>query len=113
MRIRNVLKSLIILTIIGFVSEFYASAQATSDYPVRPIQLLVGSAPGGSEDVRARAVAPKLGEVLGQPVVVVQKLGAANAVALGIAAKSKLHLRFYVGFAPFNAIHAEVRIQLY
>lgn len=84
----NVSKGLIVLLPVLFLFQFTSRAQASSDYPNKPIQLLVGYAAGGSEDARARALAPKLGEVLGQPVVVVNKPGAGGVVAITLLAKS-------------------------
>src|SRR5262245_18781386 len=51
-------------------------AAAQSDFPNRPITMLVGFAPGGAADVTARVVAKKLAENLGQPVTVENKGGA-------------------------------------
>jgi hypothetical protein len=45
-------------------------AGAQSDFPSRPISLLVPFAPGGIADLTARAVAEHMGKSLGQPVVV-------------------------------------------
>lgn len=51
-------------------------------YPVRPITLLVGGAPGSGPDVMVRPVAERLSAALGQPVVVVNKAGAAGSLAI-------------------------------
>jgi len=50
-------------------------------WPERPIKLFIGYAPGGSTDVVARLLAPKLGEKLGQPVIIENKPGAAGDFA--------------------------------
>jgi tripartite-type tricarboxylate transporter receptor subunit TctC len=60
------------------LSAFDAPAQG---YPTRPIRMLVGFAAGGSTDVTARAVAQKLSETLGQPMVVENRAGASGAIA--------------------------------
>jgi tripartite-type tricarboxylate transporter receptor subunit TctC len=56
-----------------------ALAQA-GDYPNRPINLVVPFAPGGGTDVVGRFIAQSLGEVLGQPVVVLNRAGAAGVL---------------------------------
>jgi tripartite-type tricarboxylate transporter receptor subunit TctC len=59
------------------------SAHAQSQYPTRPIRLLVPFAPGGGVDVVARVVGKQVSEKLGQPVLVESKPGGGGAVAVG------------------------------
>ena len=54
---------------------------ALAAWPERPIKVYIGYAPGGSTDVVARLLAPKLGEKLGQPIVIENKPGAAGDLA--------------------------------
>ena len=63
------------------------AASAEHAYPTRPVRLLVGFAPGGS-DVPARMLAQKLAEKLGQPFVVDNRPGAASVLATDILAKA-------------------------
>jgi tripartite-type tricarboxylate transporter receptor subunit TctC len=56
-------------------------ARAASDYPNRPIHLVVGFAAGGGNDIFARLVGAKLSEILGQSVVVENKPGAGGRIA--------------------------------
>lgn len=65
-----------------------ASHAANENYPDRPIKLVVGYVPGGSPDSIARAVGQKLGEILGQPVVVDNKAGAGGTIATALVAKA-------------------------
>lgn len=62
------------------------SAQAQAPYPVKPIRFLVGFPPGGTNDIVARLLAPKMSEILGQSVVVENRGGANTAIASDIAA---------------------------
>ena len=50
-------------------------------YPSRPVQLLVGFAPGGGTDVMARLLQPGLSERLGQQIVVENRAGASSNIA--------------------------------
>ena len=58
----------------------FASA-ALAAWPGKPIRMYIGYAAGGSTDVVARLLAPKLGEKLGQPIVIENKPGAAGDFA--------------------------------
>jgi len=58
-----------------------APAAAQSDYPNRPIRLIVGFAAGGGNDIFARLVGEKLSQIIGQSVVVENKPGAGGRLA--------------------------------
>jgi len=67
----------------------FAAAPAQSQtWPSKPIRFIVPFPPGGGTDVMARAVAPKLGEGLGQQVVVDNRSGAGGMIGVELAAKS-------------------------
>jgi tripartite-type tricarboxylate transporter receptor subunit TctC len=61
---------------------------AAQGYPAKPIRFLIGFPPGGTNDILARALAPKLSEFLGQPVVIENRGGASTAIATELAARS-------------------------
>ncbi len=64
------------------------SLLAQSQYPVKPIRLLIGAPPGGGNDVLGRVVAQRLTDRIGQQVVVENRGGAGQTIAGEIAAKS-------------------------
>jgi tripartite-type tricarboxylate transporter receptor subunit TctC len=67
------------------VAGFDAAAQ---QFPARPVKLVVGFTPGGGVDIAARTLAPKLSELIGQPVIVENKPGAGTNIANEFVAKS-------------------------
>jgi tripartite-type tricarboxylate transporter receptor subunit TctC len=58
-----------------------SEASAQTAYPIKPIKIIVGFAPGSSSDVAARVVGDKLGQILGQSVIVENKPGGSSNVA--------------------------------
>ena len=77
-----------IKTLLGVLLAAIASAAhaphatAQSNYPTRPIRLLVPFAPGGGVDVVTRVVGQKFSEKIGQPILVETKPGAGGAIAV-------------------------------
>ncbi|QHI99896.1 tripartite tricarboxylate transporter substrate binding protein [Xylophilus rhododendri] len=65
------------------------AAQAQHDYPNKPIRLIVPFATGGVTDTSARIVAEKLGQQLGQPVVVDNRPGAAGNIGTQLVAQAE------------------------
>ena len=65
-----------------------AQAQTPSTWPNKPITLVVTYPPGGGADAMARLIAPKLGEALGQPVVIENKPGASGQIGAAAVAKA-------------------------
>jgi tripartite-type tricarboxylate transporter receptor subunit TctC len=70
---------LLLLVAVGCCT--FQSAHSQGTYPARPIRLIVGFQAGGSTDIPARFIAEKLGELLGQRVVVENRPAAAGMVA--------------------------------
>ncbi len=63
----------------------HAAAQA---YPNRPVRLVLGYPPGGSNDATARILQPRLSELLGQPVVIENRTGANGTLGAEHVARS-------------------------
>jgi tripartite-type tricarboxylate transporter receptor subunit TctC len=66
----------------------FASSAFAQSYPSKPIRLVVPYAAGGTSDILARQIGPKLTEVWNQPVVVENKTGANGNVGADFVAKS-------------------------
>ncbi len=65
-----------------------AHAASVPGYPTKPLRLVTGSAPGGGSDFVARALAEKLSERFGQPVLVDNRPGAGGAIGADVVAKA-------------------------
>jgi tripartite-type tricarboxylate transporter receptor subunit TctC len=65
-----------------------AAATVHAAWPEKPIKVLIGYAPGGSTDVVARLLAPRIGEKLGQPMVIENKPGGAGDFAAELMLQS-------------------------
>jgi tripartite-type tricarboxylate transporter receptor subunit TctC len=65
------------------------AALAQARWPERPVKLVVPFPPGGSVDLVARAIAPRLSQELGQPVVVENKGGASGTIGSAEVARAK------------------------
>jgi tripartite-type tricarboxylate transporter receptor subunit TctC len=57
-------------------------------YPSKSVTIIVPFPPGGGYDTHARAIAPRLSQILGQPVVVDNRAGAGGTIGLALAARS-------------------------
>jgi tripartite-type tricarboxylate transporter receptor subunit TctC len=75
-------------TLLKLIIVLFATAATAQPYPSKPIRVLVAFPPGGPVDIVARLVQPKLGDALGQPVVVENKVGASGNIATVEVARS-------------------------
>jgi len=78
----NRLKTLAAAALLGLATL----AQAA--FPDKPVKILIGFPPGGPLDAHARLLADRLGQVLGQPVIIDYKAGAGGTVGAEFVAKS-------------------------
>jgi tripartite-type tricarboxylate transporter receptor subunit TctC len=62
--------------------------QAQSDYPSKPVKIIVPSAPGGGTDIAARVLAQHLSQSLGQQFFIDNRPGAGNMIGIEAAARS-------------------------
>ncbi len=105
---------LLSVVLLGSVSAVQAQG---SNYPNKPIRLVVGYAPGGVADITARMVAQKLSDALGQQVVVDNKPSAGGIVAGETVAKADpdgytlLHMNYgnAVSAAMFNKMPYDIK----
>lgn len=74
-----------LIAVLAFVPQ---RSSADQTYPTRPIRLIVGFAAGSSGDVAARIVSHKLGDLLGQTVIVENRPGASSMIATDYVARS-------------------------
>ncbi|HZN26431.1 MAG TPA: tripartite tricarboxylate transporter substrate binding protein [Burkholderiales bacterium] len=61
---------------------------AEHSFPSKPVRILVGAPPGGSNDIFARAIGQRISPSLGQPVVVDNRPGANQLIAADLTAKA-------------------------
>ncbi len=85
-RIHGVLRTFVVF-LAAAIAVFSAPTQAQT-WPQKPIRVLIGFATGGPPDLVTRVVAPKLGEYLGQPIVIENRPGAGGVIAMEAVANS-------------------------
>ena len=86
------------------------AAHAAEGYPTKPLRLIVPYAPGTATDLLARQLAPKLGDLLGQPLVVENRAGAGGIVGAQAVARATPD-GYTLGFAG-SQTHA-INVSLY
>ena len=66
--------------ILGIVLAVFAGSAFAQAYPTKPVRMIIAFTPGSSTDIIGRAVAAKLQEIWGQPVVAENRTGAGGSV---------------------------------
>lgn len=85
---RNALRILGSVSVVAAAAIIPFSGQAAG-FPEKPITLIVGFSPGGSNDITARAIAEPMSKILGVPVVIENKVGASGMIATNYVANAK------------------------
>jgi tripartite-type tricarboxylate transporter receptor subunit TctC len=79
----------VLLAAVGIAAQpAHGQGGSATNYPQRPIRLIVGFPPGGATDILARILSQHMPDSIGQPVVVDNRSGATGTVAAAIAAKA-------------------------
>lgn len=84
----RIFMSLFLFSLFSIMSPSWGVAWA-EEFPKKPIEFILPYAPGGASDTIGRSLVPKLGEVLGQPVIPINKPGAAGILGMTLVAKAK------------------------
>lgn len=87
----------------------FAAVASAQPWPSRPIRYIVPFPPGGSSDLISRAIAPRLGERLGQPVVIENKPGAGGMLGVEQVAKAEPD-GHTIGLAAAGALSSNISL---
>jgi tripartite-type tricarboxylate transporter receptor subunit TctC len=79
---------MVFLALAGVALGGGALAQPAGGYPVKPIRVVVGFAPGGPADIAGRLVTPKVSELLGQQLLLEARGGAGGTIGMEVVAKA-------------------------
>lgn len=71
----------------AFAAAFMSAPAGAQDFPNKPLRIIVAESPGTTTDIVARVMAPEMSRLLGQPIVIEQKLGAGSLIGLEYVAK--------------------------
>ena len=101
-----------IVLILAAILSVIASPSSAQDYPNRPVRLLVPQSAGGSTDLVARVVGQRLGEALGQSVVIDNRPGSGSLNGTELAARAAPDGHTLLVVAASLSISPAVRKQL-
>ena len=83
------MKEILVILVLLLAVVVVPPLRAQEDYPNKPIQLICPFPPGATVDLSARVVADKMGEILRQPFVIVNKPGGGTSLAAAYVAGSR------------------------
>jgi tripartite-type tricarboxylate transporter receptor subunit TctC len=87
-RARHIAAYGIVMACVGAIAPVLAQNDAADGYPSKPVRLIVPFVPGGGTDLVSRAIAQRLSEAWGQPVLVANHGGANGTIGVELAAKA-------------------------
>jgi tripartite-type tricarboxylate transporter receptor subunit TctC len=90
----------------------WANAAGAQQYPNRPIRVIIPQSAGGSTDLAVRAVMQRLGDVLGQPVVLDNRPGAGSLIGTDLVAKAAPDGYTLLGVASSFSINPSLHARL-
>lgn len=101
----NTRRKIIATAVAALTSSLLAAPARAQAWPTKSIRIVVGFAPGGGTDIVARALAPKMSEILGQSIVIENRAGAAGTIGADVVAKSPADgYTLLMGHSNSNAI---------
>jgi tripartite-type tricarboxylate transporter receptor subunit TctC len=79
--------TLLVGLVLGFMAAL-PSAGAAQDYPNRPVRIVIGFGPGSAADIAARVLGVRIGQTLGQQIVVENRVGAGSSLGAEFVARA-------------------------
>jgi tripartite-type tricarboxylate transporter receptor subunit TctC len=76
------------IAIVAMLAAAMCASALAQTFPAKPVRIVVAFPPGGGTDIVARLLAPKLGDVWGQQVIVDNRAGASGVIGTEFAARS-------------------------
>jgi len=99
----------LVMSVVAAVASIAACSTPAQQYPQKPLRWISPYAAGGGSDLTTRAVARKLGEILGQTVVVDNRTGASGKIAVELASHAPADGYTLVTFTPSISANQDIR----
>ena len=95
--------------LVWLTAAMLATAAQAQEYPSKPIRFIVPFPPGGSSDLIARVIAPRMTERMGQPVLVENRPGAGGMIGVDLVAKAPPD-GYTIGLAAAGALSSNISL---
>lgn len=110
-------RNIVSRAVVALALSAAATVAMAAEYPQRSIQLILSFPPGGATDVLARELSQKMGDTLGQSVVVINRPGAGGLVGMQAAARAEadgytLYISSVMSNAIYEALNGKQRVSL-